>query len=235
MKVQLVAYTTVVPELLNGVVVPGYVADNDPIGTADSDVLAEFAGRACYQSWERPNPATATNQAYLGHILEVGHGSVLEHVSATFYVTGVSRSLTHELIRHRAGMAYSELSQRFVDVADAKAIVPPAIEELDSRQRNGLWGAKGIGEVMNRAAADYLNCVQMLEGQGFTRKQIREAARAVMPNATETKIVVTGNMRAWRHVIKMRGSEHADAEIRQFAHEVLRQLKEIAPNTFQDM
>jgi thymidylate synthase (FAD) len=76
---------------------------------------------------------------------------------------------------------------------------------------------------------------QRLDGQGFTRKQIREAARAVMPNATETKIVVTGNMRAWRHVCKMRGSEHADAEIRQFAHEVLRQLKEIAPNIFQDM
>jgi thymidylate synthase (FAD) len=234
MKVQLVAYTTVVPELLNGVVVPGYVADNDLIGTADSDVLAEFAGRACYQSWDRPNPATATNQTYLAHILEVDHGSVLEHASATFYVTGVSRSLTHELIRHRAGMAYSELSQRFVNMEDAKAVIPPAIEDLDHGQA-GLWGAKAIGELMNQAAAGYSNLVQMLDGQGFTRKQIREAARAVMPNATETKIVVTGNMRAWRHVCKMRGSEHADAEIRQFAHEVLRQLKEIAPNTFQDM
>jgi thymidylate synthase (FAD) len=98
-------------------------AQSSPYADPDPDILAEFAGRACYQSWDRPNPATATNQTYLAHILEVDHGSVLEHASATFYVTGVSRSLTHELIRHRAGMAYSELSQRFVNMEDAKAVI----------------------------------------------------------------------------------------------------------------
>ena len=77
------------------------------------EALAEFAGRACYQSWSKPNPRTATNAGYLRHILEVGHLSVLEHGSVTFYLTGVSRSLTHELIRHRH-FSYSQLSQRYV-------------------------------------------------------------------------------------------------------------------------
>ncbi|MCW2777278.1 MAG: thyX, partial [Frankiales bacterium] len=80
--------------------------------------LAEFAGRACYQSWSKPNPSTATNAGYLRHILEVGHLSVLEHGSVTFYLSGISRSLTHELIRHRH-FSYSQLSQRYVPERDA--------------------------------------------------------------------------------------------------------------------
>ena len=84
--------------------------------TTDADggqALAEFAGRACYQAWDKPNPATATNAGYLAHILEVGHLSVIEHATATFYLTGISRSLTHELIRHRH-FSFSQLSQRYV-------------------------------------------------------------------------------------------------------------------------
>src|SRR5258706_4986057 len=80
--------------------------------------LAEFAGRACYQSWDKPNPATATNAGYLAHILEVGHLSVIEHGVATFYLTGVSRSFTHELVRHRH-LSYSQLSQRYVPDGEA--------------------------------------------------------------------------------------------------------------------
>ena len=88
--------------------------------------LAEFAGRACYQSWTKPNPSTATNAGYLRHILEVGHLSVLEHGSVTFYLTGVSRSLTHELIRHRH-FSYSQLSQRYVPGRDAAMVEPDVI------------------------------------------------------------------------------------------------------------
>src|SRR3712207_3741803 len=97
--------------------------------TTDADggqALAEFAGRACYQSWSKPNPATATNAGYLRHILEVGHLSVLEHGSVTFYLTGVSRSLTHELIRHRH-FSYSQLSQRYVPERDAGMVEPDVI------------------------------------------------------------------------------------------------------------
>src|SRR6201991_1368205 len=88
--------------------------------------LAEFAGRACYQSWNKPNPATATNATYLKHILEVGHLSVLEHGTVTFYISGISRSLTHELIRHRH-FSYSQLSQRYVPEGDAAMVEPDVI------------------------------------------------------------------------------------------------------------
>src|SRR6478609_734635 len=88
--------------------------------------LAEFAGRACYQSWSKPNPATATNAGYLSHILEVGHLSVLEHGVVTFYFTGVSRSFTHELIRHRH-FSYSQLSQRYVPERNAAMVEPDVI------------------------------------------------------------------------------------------------------------
>src|SRR5438552_18899815 len=99
--------------------------------TTDADggqALAEFAGRACYQSWKKPNPATATNAGYLHHILEVGHLSVLEHGTVSFYFSGISRSLTHELIRHRH-FSYSQLSQRYVPERDAAMVEPDVIAE----------------------------------------------------------------------------------------------------------
>lgn len=191
---------------------------------ADADTLAEFAGRACYQSFHKPNPKTADNAAYLANILAQQHESVLEHASATFYVTGVSRALTHELIRHRH-LSYSELSQRFVNVEDADMVYPPAVEFAE---------ADAIADVRDLSRQAYSVIVKNLTERGLTRKQAREAARAVMPNATETRIVVTGNMRAWRDVLRKRYSVHADAEIREFATEVLRQLKQLAPGTFQD-
>lgn len=203
------------------------------------DELAEFAGRACYQSWDRPNPATAKNDAYLANILKQGHESVLEHASISFYVTGVSRSLTHELIRHRH-LSFSELSQRYVDVGDAEFVVPPALRDFmaasgedDTLAVEQEWQRQPIFDDVRQA---YLEMVEGLtENTELKRKQIREAARALMPNATETKIVVTGNVRAWRDVLKKRYHVAADAEIREFATEVLRHLREFAPNSFQDI
>lgn len=98
--------------------------------------LAEFAGRACYQSWKKPNPKTATNAGYLEHILETGHFSVLEHGSVSFYFSGISRSLTHELIRHRH-FSYSQLSQRYVPERDAAFVVPDAIK--DDAELNAMF------------------------------------------------------------------------------------------------
>lgn len=174
--------------------------------------LVEFAGRACYQSWDRPNPATATNEGYIAHIIEVAHNSVMEHATVSFYIRDVSRSLTHELVRHRAGWGYSQLSQRFVDESEREAdpVIPPIFE------------GDPIGEGMIRGFhASALNVYDSLVGQaltqGATRKQAREAARSVLPNASQTEIVVTANMTALRHFFTMRGSLHADAEIRGLA------------------
>src|ERR1700754_537372 len=108
-----------------------FVAPEGVPWSTDADggaALAEFAGRACYQSWKKPNPATATNAGYLKHILEVGHLSVIEHANATFYITGVSRSLTHELIRHRH-FSFSQLSQRYVPAGEAVMVEPAVIAD----------------------------------------------------------------------------------------------------------
>lgn len=195
--------------------------------------LAEFAGRACYQSWRKPNPATATNAGYLAHILEVGHHSVLEHGTVTFYFTGVSRSFTHELIRHRH-FSYSQLSQRYVPEREA-AMVEPAVIAEDPELHKRFVEAT---EASVRAYTELLEGLEQrfadVENATLRRKQARQAARAVLPNATETRIVVTGNYRAWRHFIALRATEHADVEIRELAIECLRQLQGAAPNVFAD-
>ena len=196
--------------------------------------LAEFAGRACYESWHKPNPATATNAGYLAHILDVGHLSVLEHASVTFYLRGVSRSLTHELIRHRH-FSYSQLSQRYVPERDA-AMVEPDVIAVDPELH-----AKFV-EATEASLAAYRDLLAGLEDRldeavgssTLRRKQARQAARSVLPNATETRIVVTGNYRAWRHFVAMRASEHADVEIRALAVACLVELQRLAPNVFAD-
>ena len=201
--------------------------------TDGGQALAEFAGRACYQSWRKPNPATATNAGYLRHILEVGHLSVLEHGTVTFYLTGVSRSLTHELIRHRH-FSYSQLSQRYVPERDADMVEPEVIAADPELHARFLAAAEA-------SVAAYTELLAALESRfadepnaTLRRKQARQAARSVLPNATETRIVVTGNYRAWRHFVAMRATEHADVEIRALAVECLRQLHKAAPNVFAD-
>lgn len=200
--------------------------EHDP-NTSHADILAEFAGRACYQSFDKPNPATRANKDYIANILKQQHFSVLEHASATFYIQGISRALTHELIRHRH-LSYSQLSQRYVPSEEVDFVIPPAVG--DSR---GL--ELYLEDYMQGARDAYEHLVQRFEEKGITGKKAREAARAVLPNMTETKIVVTGNHRAWRDVIAKRNSPAADAEIREFAAELLRHLKQVAPATYQDM
>lgn len=190
------------------------------------ETLTEFAGRACYQSFHRPNPATATTEDYLRRTLfEQGHWSIAEHATATFYITGVSRAFTHELIRHRH-LSYSQLSQRFVDEADANIVVPPAL-------RGNKWQAAELEDEMERAVDTYKDVVNTLEGgEGLPRKQAREAARAVLPNMTETRIVVTGNLRAWHEVVERRTAPDADAEMQEVMGMVRDQLTTIAPTIF---
>lgn len=196
--------------------------------------LIEFAGRACYQSWSRPNPETATNRGYLAHIIDVGHFSTFEHAYATFYLEGVSRSLTHELVRHRH-FNYSQVSQRYVDSVTAGYIEPPELEG-DEVAHDILEGA--MGDAVARYDELLRHLTAKLAAGGVTgteaRKRARQAARAVMPNMTETKIVVTGNYRAWRHFLDMRAAAPADLEIRRLAVDIGWQLMKHAPNAFQD-
>jgi thymidylate synthase (FAD) len=195
--------------------------------------LAEFAGRACYQSWRKLNPSTVTNAGYLRHILEVGHLSVLEHGTVSFYLTGVSRSLTHELIRHRH-FSYSQLSQRYVPERTAAMVEPDVIAEDPELHQLFHTAARASQQAYNDLLAGLEQRFANEPNATLRRKQARQAARSVLPNATETRIVVTGNYRAWRHFIAMRATEHADVEVRALAVECLRQLRKAAPNVFSD-
>jgi thymidylate synthase (FAD) len=194
--------------------------------------LIEVAGRLCYMSFAKPRPGG--NRAYIGHILEVGHGSVLEHSVYNLIITGVSRSFTHELVRHRAGFGYSQLSQRFVDESHCEFVEPDAIADVPELHR--IWvEAVNASQRAYKLLADGLAAKYAdLDDKTLRRKKAREAARSVLPNATETKIFVTANGRALRHFIEMRGDPAADVEIRKVALAVLRLLQEESPNLFGD-
>jgi len=194
--------------------------------------LAEIAGRLCYLSFAKPRPGG--NAAYLDRIIESAHGSVLEHCVFNFLITGVSRSFTHELVRHRAGFGYSQLSQRYVDESVADSVEPACIAEDPE-----------LHEVFKAAVEECRQAyVKLVEGlmrhfadepdKTLRRKLARQAARSVLPNATETKIFVTANARALRHFIEMRANEHAEIEIRTVAAMMLERLQEAAPNIFGD-
>lgn len=193
---------------------------------ADADALAEAAGRLCYKSFTRPNPATAANADYLANILRQQHYSVLEHASVTFLVRGVSRALLTELTRHRH-LSFSVVSQRYVDYSQSEPVIPPALRDTSLE-----WAVRRL---YDRARADYDAMVTLLMDGGHSRKAAREAARAVLPNAAPVDMVVTGNLRAWRDVLGKRHHVAADAEIQVFAHKVLLHLREVAPNSVQDI
>jgi thymidylate synthase (FAD) len=200
--------------------------------STDGERLAEFAGRLCYMS--QRNPAGRSTREYLENIKKQGHGSVLEHANYSLLLEGVSRSLTHELVRHRAGFAYSQLSQRYVDESDACFVMPPAL--IGDEALEGAWRTQVEG-----ALTSYVGLVESLmtryawvDDKVHRRKMAREAARGVLPNSTETKIVVTGNARAWRTMLELRSSEAAELEIRRMAVAVLRTLQGEAPAFFSD-
>jgi thymidylate synthase (FAD) len=213
-----------------------FLADHGVSWQTDTEVagehLTEVAGRVCYMSFARPRPGG--NQTYLKHILEVGHGSVLEHAVWNFIFTGVSRTLTHELVRHRSGWGYSQLSQRFVDESVAEYVEPDEVAADPGLHR--LW--------LDAVAQSHQAYVQLTEklqekfkdepDRTLRRKLARQAARSVLPNATETKIFVTANARALRHFIEQRASRHAEVEIRKLAVQVLRLMQKEAPHIFGD-
>lgn len=202
------------------------------------DALPEFAGRHCYRSFAKGRERSE----YIKNIIDMEHGSVLEHASVSFAVSGVSRSLTHELIRHRAGAAPSQESQRYVSADKVNFIVPPLIKSLTNTTISSIFE----DSCMN-ALRDYRDLIEGMEQETtgnsselgvklatMRKKRILEAARAVLPNAAETRLTWTMNMRAARHVCALRGGEGADLEIRELAVAMLIKLKERAPIIFSD-
>lgn len=219
-----------VPTFMNPEHLPGtFVGDSTPI-----EQLSEYAGRVCYMS--QANPANKTTGQYLAHILELGHGSVLEHGQFSYLLEGVSRSLTHELIRHRVGTSVSQLSQRFVDEADTAFVCPPEIAKhpkLLARWQAVCQYTVEQYAVLCQALGERLE--QESLPATARRKRMREAARAVLPNCVETKLVWSCNLRELRHVLLLRGSPHADLEFQQLARRLLDITRPHAPGALDDL
>ncbi len=193
--------------------------------------LCEAAGRVCYMSFGK---GRKTNAEYMSNIIQSAHGSVLEHACWNFVITGVSRSFTHELVRHRAGFGYSQLSQRYVDESTADFVEPDAIAE--DAELHQIWL-----ESVQQSHQAYMRLVEGLQrkyadesDKTLRRKLARQAARSVLPNATETKIFVTANGRALRHFIEARANAHAEIEIRRVAIRMLRILQRESASLFGD-
>ena len=196
----------------------------------DADQLCKVAGQLCYMSFGPGHTTNVDTLKYLTNMLRSGHGSVFEHANFTLLLYGTSRSLTHELVRHRAGFSYSQVSQRYVDGRMLRFVERPEYQ-----------GDPGLHELfkqrIDKAYADYTNIAEYLivkQGEGSEllsgekardrRKKVNQTARSVLPNETEAPIIVTGNVRAWRHFIEMRASEYAEVEIRALAIKVYKVL-----------
>ena len=175
------------------------------------------AASTCYDSVPKElNKA----RKMIAAIIKSGHESCIEHSSATFEIDGISRVVTHELVRHRIGFAYSQRSQRYVDEANPSFVIPEEIEENET--------AKALFEDAMRYAWEKYKALQDLNFKN-------EMARYVLPNACCTKIVVTADFRAWRNFLKLRLSKRAQHEIRNLANVLLDKLIEIAPSCFEDL
>ena len=204
------------------------------LGDDDGEWLVEMAARLCYMSWAKEGETIKSrgHEDHVKHLIEVGHGACIEHCNMSFIMWHVSRSLTHELVRHRLA-SYSQLSQRYVDSSSVCFVVPPAIQELskDDPEVYREWvghceKSRQLYEKLTEKLSDlYSDVPSKLE----RRKMARQAARSVLPNCTETKIFVTMNARAVRHLIELRANPAADVEIRKLAVKVFHILQNQAP------
>lgn len=204
------------------------------LGDDDGEWLVEFAGRMCYQSFSKQGETIKgrSHEDHIRHLIEVGHGAVLEHATFNFAIWNVSRSLTHELVRHRLA-SYSQLSQRYVDSSNVAFIVPPAIQELAKTdpETYKAWTThcERSRELYEELTEKLANMYEGVEDKLEKRKKARQAARSVLPNATETKIVCSMNARAVRHLIELRANPAADLEIRLLATKIYNILQKKAP------
>jgi len=216
-RVQLLAHTKIDEKAISE-----YMGIQD--ASTDAETLLTMAGRNCYRSFHRPNEATYDDADYLRRTLEQqGHWSIAEHATATLYFTGVSRAFLTELTRHRH-LSFSVESQRFINANDANIVMPPAMRDLDEEDQDGFL------LLAEESIEDYKAIQTALNH--LPKKQRNEAARALLPNAVETRMVVTGNLRAWNEVIQRRTQPDADAEIQQVMRLAAQELHTVSPIIF---
>lgn len=212
--------------------------------TPEPEKVIASAAKLCYSSSDieslMDGLTTEKVEAFIKKLTDLGHQSPLEHCSFTFGIEGVSRSLTHQLVRHRIA-SYSQKSQRYVTEGQFEYIIPPEIENIPE--------AKGLFiKAMECDQMIYDNLVEILKEKHFhsireyesnikkaeqaAEKKAIEDARFVLPNACETKIIMTMNIRTLLHFFEERCCMRAQWEIRKMADTMLDICKEIAPNIF---
>jgi len=216
--------------------------------------IIAMAGKVCYDSYGLDGRPVA--QHVIG-LLDQKHTSVLEHVNIGLFIEGISRGLSHELVRHRVGLSPSQRSTRYTAEDDAAMVLEPYYADIYERQQQdeslvtdresyllglAIRSFESDLEVYRATVNEFIDYTEdareqlgwPLDGKAF-RKFARGKARQVLPHSLETRMVLTGNLRAWRHFLVLRSSRHAEAEIRRLAHAVYQTLRPIAPNAFSDM
>lgn len=209
---------------------------NLDLGDKDAEYIPEMAGRVCYMSFPKKDGESKgrTHEEHVKHLIEVGHFSVIEHCNFSFQIWDVSRSLTHELVRHRHA-SYSQLSQRYVDSSDVHFVVPPALQELEKAHpehsviTNWKLHCLASRQLYEDLTESLSNLYEDITDKTEKRKRAREAARSVLPNATETKVFLTMNARALRHFLTLRASAMADREIRNLAVKMFKIMNQEFP------
>lgn len=209
---------------------------NDEPLESPGEAIAKFAGQVCYQSLGPQRTHNKYVGKYFDHIKESKHGSVTEHINFTFLFWGISRSVSHEIVRHRTA-SYSQVSQRYVGEKTLRFVERPEFQSDFTLHR--FFEAR-----IDRASLEYETLSEMLleklehslAGMSKTeaRKAVRQTARSILPNETETAMVMTANVRSWRHFLEMRCSRYAETEIRRLAMLVYGVLKEETPHLFND-
>jgi thymidylate synthase (FAD) len=210
------------------------------------DDLSEFAGRQCYRSWS----VGRSNLDYIRNVVDEGHGSIFEHSLLNFQVSGVSRTFSHELVRHRVGTAFSQESQRYVDAKDMRFVLPPLLANRIEKFNSAAEAENDVEFSLFRQSCqssldDYQAMQSVLNARLISedttpkektalKKRANEAARSLLHNAAETRMVFSCNLRELRHLLTLRGTDYADLEIKEFAIRCLAAARPCAPNYFED-
>lgn len=225
----------------------------------DGEVLVEIAGKTCYRSFHEDLNAnlkrvrSGDNAGYVGNIIKSQHGSVLEHVYDTFALVGVSRVLTHEMVRHRL-CNFSQESLRFVRLTELAAMYPGVFSK-EFLEKIGVKDGRSVGhDITNQETADYLqglfqetfehledvqlqmaNALDLDNLQSFDgKKKLTSGMRRLAPIGLATTLIMTTNARNWRHIVQQRTSRHAEEEIRMVTGTIFRMLSVHNPNLYQD-
>jgi thymidylate synthase (FAD) len=207
----------------------------DPVVLSDADQLAKFAGQSCYFSFGEKRTWNEDASKYFENIKEQAHGSVVEHPTFSFFVWGIDRAVSLEIVRHRAGFGFSQASQRYIDDANLRFILNEEFDDNGPLFSNFVDGcAEALiryGNVVDNLSVKYANAGM---NKRDARKRINQSARRFLPNSTETFLTITANARGLRHFFEMRASQFADLPIQDLSLKMFNIVKQVAPIIFED-